>query len=522
MDTAKVGPGESSKLAPRNLVSWQALTVFQMLRTIRRYTSSLVVLTAVTVLNLFGRSFLSTESISMLYLVAVVVSANYWGLGPSILASVLSVILVDALFDPPYGLFSPSGVEDLVTLGVLLFIGVIISQLGSRIRTQIDEAKAREKQTSALYSLSRNMALAEDWTKLLDVATGQMAQVFGVQVLALLPSPDGRLQWNSQIDLDDTERQAARWAFDHGVRSGQGSDACAEARLSYWPLRTGRGTFGVLALQGQGVDRVLNDGQQRLPETFVGQIAIALEHAKLSEQAEQARVFEANERFRDALLSSLSHDLLTPVTSVLGSVTTLLDGDSAMDMGLRLELLENAKEDSLRLARLVGGLLDMTRLEAGVLAPRRDWYSVEEVVGAALPYADEKRRNVQLALAPDLPLIPIDFVLIEQVLLNLLDNACKFSPPDSLIELTARLDDDFLLLSIADRGPGIPEGERERIFEKFYRISRNGAATGTGLGLSICKGIVEAHGGRIWAEERGGGGALITFALPVGKPEAAG
>jgi two-component system sensor histidine kinase KdpD len=490
------------------------------MKSIRRYAYNLMVLAAVTILSLLARSSLSPGSISMLYLFGVVLVALYWGLGPSILSAVLSVLLVDAFFDPPYGLFSPSGLEDIVTLGVFLVVGITISHLGSRVRAQVDEARQREQQAAALYELSRNMAFAEDRGKLLDAATSQMAQVFGVQVVALLPSAEGRLQSSSQIELDDTERQAAEWAFDHGLKSGRGTSAFAEARLSYLPLRTGQGTFGVLGLLGQGVDRTLSAEQQRLLETFVGQIAIALEHAKLRERAEQTHVFEASERFRNALLSSLSHDLLTPVTSVLGSVTTLLDGDAALDAGMRRDLLENAKEDSMHLARMVGNLLDMTRLEAGALEPRRDWYSIEEVVGAALPYTEAKCRQVQLALEPNLPLIAFDFVLIEQVLLNLFDNACKFSPLGSPIELSARLDNGNLQLCIADRGIGVPDGELEHIFEKFYRVTRNGKVSGTGLGLSICKGIIEAHGGKIWAEGREGGGTRLTFTLPAGKPEA--
>jgi two-component system, OmpR family, sensor histidine kinase KdpD len=492
------------------------------MKSIRRYAYSLVALTTVTIMSLIARSFLSPGSISMIYLLGVVLVAIYWGLGPSILSAALSVLLVDALIDPPYGLFSPSGIEDVVTLGVFLFVGVTISHLGSRVRAQVDEARQREQQAAALYELSRNTAFAEDRKKLLDVATSQMAQVFGVDVLALLPSLEGTLQSNSPIKLDDSERQAARWAFDHGVRSGWGTSAFGEAQRSYLPLRTGRGTFGVIGLRGQGVEMTLSAGQQRLLDTFVGQIAIALERAKLSEKAEQAHVFEASERFRNALLSSLSHDLLTPVTSVLGSVTTLLDGDAALDVEMRRDLLENANEDAMHLARLVSSLLDMTRLESGALAPRRDWYSVEEVVGAALPYAEEKCRHVQLALEPNLPLVAFDFVLIEQVLINLLDNACKFSPPDSPIELSSWLGNGKLHVSIADRGIGVPDGELQRIFEKFYRITQNGRTTGTGLGLSICKGIVEAHGGRIWAEGREGGGTRLAFTLPADKPEVMG
>jgi two-component system sensor histidine kinase KdpD len=502
--------------------SRQSLALFRRLKSIRGYASSLTALLAVTLIGLLIRGFVTPQSISMLYLVAVILSALYWGLGPSILSSVLAVLLVDAVFDPPYGLFSPSGLEDLIELGVFLGVGIVISELGSRVRAQVRELRRREQQTNALYSLSRSMVLAEDRMQLLDAVTDQIAQVFGGQVVTLLPSAEGGLQPNHPIELDDTECRAARWAFEHGTPAGHGSSRVGEARHSYLPLITVQGTFGVIGLQAPGADVTYTAERQRLLETFVGQIAIALEHAKLREQAEQARVFEASERFRNTLLSSLSHDLLTPITSVIGSVTTLLDGDAGLDVATRRDLLENAKEDSMHLARLVGSLLDMTRLEAGVLEPRRDWYSIEDVVGAALPFAEAKGRRVRLNLEPRLPLIHFDFVLIEQVLLNLLDNAYKFSSPDSPIDLSARLQDGYVQLSLADRGEGVPNGELMHIFEKFYRLNPNGNVRGTGLGLSICKGIVEAHGGRIWAERREGGGTRFTFTLPAGKAEAAG
>jgi two-component system, OmpR family, sensor histidine kinase KdpD len=484
-------------------------------RTLHGYILSVLAILAATATGLLLQPYLDPINIALIYLLAVVLSATTWGLGSSIFSSIIAVFLLDALFVPPYGLLSIEGVHDLLTLGVFLLVAVVISELGARVRAQVEAARQREQQTAALYALSRDLAFARDRTEIVTAAIKQITQVFDADAVVLLPGAEEALQAEGAEPWAETERQAAQWAFEHGEAAGRDTSIFAQAARIYLPLRTAQGTFGVLGLRPREPGRYLTLNQRRLLETFAGQIAVALEHAKLSAQAEQARLLEASDRFRNALLSSISHDLRTPLASILGSVTSLLDRRVQLAAAARDDLLTTIQEEATRLNRLVGNLLNMTRLEAGALTPQRDWHSLEEVVGAALAYVGGNAREVRLALEPDLPLVPFDFVLIEQVLSNLLDNAFKFAPADSPVELTVRREPTCVRVSVADRGIGIPPEEFPHIFEKFYRVRENGNVPGTGLGLSICKGVVEAHGGTIWAEPREGGGTCIRFTLPL-------
>lgn len=478
------------------------------------YVLSFIAVIAATAIGLILFPFLDPTNIALIYLLAVVLCATTWGLGPSVFASVVAVFLLDALFVPPYGLFSISGAQDLLTLGVFLFIAVVISQLGARIRSQAQAAQRREGQTAALYALTRDIALAQDTSGILDAAVKQIGEVFDVQAVVLLPGVDQKLQTSPELGLNETEWRAAQWVFEQGHSAESGTIPFPDAALSLVPLETAQGTLGVLGLRPRAPGAVLTPDQRRLLETFAGQIAIALEHEKLTTQAEQANLLEATDRFRAALLSSISHDLRTPLASIMGSVTSLLDEGAQIAVAARRDLLLTIQEEGARLNRLVGDLLNMSRLESGALTPQRDWHSLEEVVGAALARGGTDGRELQVCLEPDLPMAPFDFVLIEQVLLNLLDNAFKFSPRGAAVEISATADGEHLRVSVADNGEGIPVDELERVFDKFYRASASISVPGTGLGLSICKGIVEAHGGRIWAERREYGGTRVTFTLP--------
>ena len=478
------------------------------------YLGSLSAVAAATICGALLASFLDPTNIALLYLVAVVLSATRWGLGPSIVSSVVSVVLLDALFVPPFEILSISGARDLVTRAVFLLVAGVVSQLGSRIRMDVQAAHRREQEADALYELSREIAFVQDWSRILDVALTQTGKVFQADAVALLPGTDGQLAPIHAFSLTSVERRAAQWAFDHRTATGRGATVMREGSLLFMPLQTAQGSFGVLGLRLPGRDRVLDPDQRRLLETIAGQVAVALEHAQLGAQAEQARLLEETDRFRSALLSSLSHDLRTPLASIVGSVTSLMDSQVHLDAASRRDLLETIAEESARLNRLVANLLNMTRLESGAMKPERDWHSLEEVVGAALASARLDGREVKVDLPGDLPLAEFDFVLIEQVILNLLDNAVKFSPVGSPIEISAHHSGRELAVCVADRGIGIPAVDIDKVFDKFYRIPRDLRIPGTGLGLSICKGIVEAHGGKIWAEAHDGGGTCLIFSLP--------
>jgi two-component system, OmpR family, sensor histidine kinase KdpD len=420
---------------------------------------------------------------------------------------------------PPYGRLEVHDPQYILTFVIFLIIGILMSELGSRLRAQVQQARQREQETAALYALSQSMALAQDTNASLDTALSEINLLFDAEAIVLRRISTGKLEPYPDRTFSEHELDAARWALEHQQPAGAGTSAFPDAARFYLPLFTAQRTLGVLSLR-------FNDPaakpptQQRLLEMFAGQIALALDHAKLSEQAEQARLLEASDRFRNALLSSLSHDLRTPLASILGSATSLLDKDARLDVSTRRELLETIRDEATRLNRFVANLLNMTRLESGSLKPQRDWHSVEEVVGSALAHAGTNGHTVKLDLAPNLPLVPFDFVLVEQVLINLLDNAYKFSPATEPIEIAAQLQDHFLEVRVANRGVTIPNGELEHIFEKFYRLPNgSGSAIGMGLGLSIAKGIVEAHDGTIFAKQRADGGTEIIFRLPLRELE---
>jgi two-component system sensor histidine kinase KdpD len=301
----------------------------------------------------------------------------------------------------------------------------------------------------------------------------------------------------------------------------------ADAR--YLPLKTARGVVGVLGLKLARSGLHSTPEQRRLMEAFASQTALAIERAQLAEMARQAKLLQETEKLQTALFNSISHDLRTPLASITGSLSSLLEDDETLDPTAQQELLKTAHEEANRLNRLVGNLLDMSRLEAGALKVSRQPSDIQDMIGAALWQLDNALANrpVKVDLPPDLPLVPLDFVLVIQAVVNVLDNAVKYSPPGSPIDIQAQVSGDLLELQIADRGPGIPPADLTRIFDKFYRgphtslkipsdrQKKGDTPPGTGLGLSISSGIIKAHGGRIWAENRPGGGLIVKLALPL-------
>jgi two-component system sensor histidine kinase KdpD len=349
-----------------------------------------------------------------------------------------------------------------------------------------------------------------------------MQQTFNRQVAVLLP-PGGRQAGlataaaSPELQLDENERAVAEWVFRHGQAAGRHTHTLPAASLRYLPLRTAQRVIGVLGVKAASPEESApTPERRRLMEAFASQASLAIERAQLAEAARQAQVLQATEKLQAALLNSVSHDLRTPLVSITGALSSLEDDGGRLDEAARHSLVTNARDEAERLNRLVGNLLDMTRLEAGALKVSQDLCDVQDVIGSALDQLDDRLadRPVHVDLPGDLPLVPMDGVLITRVLVNLLDNAVKYSPPGSPIDLRAHLASGHLEIAVADRGEGIPPEDLARVFDKFYRVQRRGAS-GTGLGLSICKGMVEAHGGFIAAENRPGGGTTITLALPM-------
>ena len=472
----------------------------------------------------FLESFLSLPNLSMIFLTAVLFSAVAWGLGPSILASILSVVVYDFFLVPPLYTFTVASPQDLLALMVFLIVAVLTSNLTARVRDQAEAAKRREARTAALYALSREIAGAAELADILQAIVNQVAQILNAQVVVLLPEA-GQLVFRAgqpaDIQLTDAERAAATWAWQHHQPAGRGADTLPGTAWFYLPLTTAQSAVGVLGLQFETPGAVMSPDQRRLLEALAGQAAVAIERARLVREMEQARLLTETERLRDALLSSVSHDLRTPLVSIIGAVTSLLTYGATYDKTARRDLLVTIQEEAERLNRFVGNLLDMMRLESGRLGLKREWVEIGDVIGTALARLVQplNQHRLVVEVEPGLPMLWLDFVLIEHVLVNLLENAAKYSRPGTPIRVHAHRHDHEVVVGIADEGVGVPPADLERIFDKFYRVERGDRhGAGTGLGLSICRGIIEAHGGAISVRSPANGkGTVFTVAFPVEK-----
>ena len=466
--------------------------------------------------------FFEPANLVMTYLLAIVVIAARYGRGPSVLATVASVAAFDFFFVPPYLTFAVADTQYPLTFAVMLIVGLVISGLTARIRMQAEAAKQREQGTAALYAMSRELAQTGAVEGLVTIAARHIGEVFEAEVTTSLADIDGQLRVTRHeggLPAEQEDDTLSRWALEHRQPAGLGTDTLASARAVYLPLIGHRGSLGVMRIRPRRRDIFTMPGSLRQLEIFINQTALAVERARLADEAQEARVRAETERLRNALLTSVSHDLRTPLATITGAATTILESGSRLDERTQQELLESVRDEADRLNRLVQDLLEMTRLESGTLQLRRDWHPLEEVVGAALGRLAKSlgTRRVTVSIPPDLPLVAIDDVLIEQVFVNLLDNAVKYTSPDSAIRIIVTATDRSVTAEVADHGPGLPKGQETRVFEKFYRAASDGRR-GAGLGLAICRGVVLAHGGRIWAHNLPEGGVAFLFTLPLTDP----
>jgi two-component system sensor histidine kinase KdpD len=487
-----------------------------------RYVWSLVLVLLATLVSALVDPYITPTNLVMIYLAAVVVAAVYLGRGPSILASVLGIFAFDFFFVPPNFTLAVSDTQYLLTFLGLLVVSIVISQLTARAREQADAAQQREADTAALYALSRDLAAAGSLEAIINTIIDNINQTFGRDAVIFLPVPGvpGSIKpilQNQNHPPNENEIAVASWAYLHGQPAGRGTDTLSASDTRYIPLKTALGTVGVLGVKSIDPQHNLTPNLRRLLETFASQAAQAIERGQLSEQAREAQVLKATEKLQTALFNSISHDLRTPLVSITGVLSSLNDVKVWQDNNTRTRLIESARQEADRLNRLVGNLLSMSRLEAGAIKVRLEPCDIQDVIGAALAQLDEQlgKREVRVNLPEDLPLLPMDYILIVHVLVNILDNAIKYSSPELPIDITTRVSNAFVEIDIADRGIGIPPEDLSRVFDKFYRVHRPDNISGTGLGLSICKGIIEAHNGFIGAENRPGGGTIITIGIPL-------
>ena len=485
----------------------------------RAYLAALVQATVTTAIAAAVFEHIDRSDIIMLYIVGIMVVAARHGRGPATLSAVLSVAAFDFFCVPPYLTLEVADGKYLLTFAVMLAVGLVISSLTARIRLQAEAARVREGRTAALYSLSRELAQLRHKNSIATSAARHIGESAGGRVVILLPGADGELVavagTDAEVVADAREQSVARWAFEHGP-AGRGTDTLPAAAAMYLPLTAGGRTIGVLGMLPDPADNLQGPQGRALLETYCSQTALALQRVLLAQEAQAAELRARTEVLRSSLLSSVSHDLRTPLAAVTGAASTLLQQGEELPAGTRRDLLQAIHEEAARLGRLVANLLDMTRLESGALTLQREWTPIEEPIGTALgrlegPLGD---REVRVVVAPGLPLVLLDPVLVEQLLVNLLENAIKYGSAGP-IEVRARRRGEDVLLEVADHGPGVPAGSEQRIFEKFYRLPHAGRA-GVGLGLAICRAIAVAHGGTIEAANAPGGGAVFRVTLPSG------
>jgi two-component system sensor histidine kinase KdpD len=469
------------------------------------------------------------SNLVMIYLLGVTVAGLRLGRGPSALTALLNVAAFDFFFVPPRYSFAVSDVQYLVTFGAMVTIALVIATLTASVRQQTRVAGARERRTSLLYAMSRELAATRGIANMARVAVRHVAEVFECQAVVLLPATDGKLRYPAEPPLESSFRRAdlavAQWVADHGRRAGLGSDTLPAAPGLYVPLGEEGRTVGVLAVLPSNPRRVLLPEQSLLLGTFAGQIALALERARLAEVAEQSSLAAERETLRNTLLASISHDLRTPLAVIAGAGSTLAQHGSGLDEATRVQLARSVETKAREMSELVSNVLDLVRFESGQAALRRDWQTLDDLVGSALASCADRlaAHPVELRLGADLPPVWVDATLIVQVFANLFDNVAKYTPPGTrvVVSAVAEPDRDFVRVTLDDEGPGLPAGDPARLFDKFQRGSGEGTVAGVGLGLAICQAIVRAHGGEIEAQRREGGGARFVFTLPATEAAAA-
>lgn len=477
--------------------------------------------------------YLDLANIVMFFLLTVVLVAVRLGRGPSVAATFVGVIAFDFFFVPPRFSFAVSDLQYLVTFAIMLAVGLITGHLTANLRYQAHVASHRESRSRALYEFARELSGALQTEQIFDTTRTFIQRTFRAKATLLLPDDAGHLQppplapgeiskaspISALEHIYEPDMGIAQWAFDHAIPAGIGTDTLPGGSFFYLPLVAPMRTRGLLAILPENRRWMLIPEQQRQLDTFATLAAIALERVHYIEIAKNVLIRMESERLRNSLLSALSHDLRTPLTSLVGLSDSLAMSRPPLAPPQR-ELAEAVRDEAIRMSSLVSNLLDMARIQSGEVKLNLQWQPFEEVVGSALHVSRSQltRHQVQTRLARDLPLVRFDAVLIERVLCNLIENASKYTPAGSHIIITAEVKAQFLEVTVSDNGPGLPQGREEAIFEKFTRGERESAKPGVGLGLAICRAIVEAHGGTIHAERASIGGASFLFTLPLGTP----
>lgn len=490
-------------------------------------SSSLIVIAAIAAWSLRLLHFADAEANTvMLFLAAVALAAFRFGRGPAILASVLAVLVFDFFFVPPYLTFAVADAQYVVTFGVMMAIGLVISTLTSRLRAQLVSTRLRERRTSALYELGKQLSSLYGNVFLAQAAGEKMSELLNGEVSiylerSSLDSKSTNLEivygQENTIARHTVSLPAAQWVAEHSQIAGAGTNTLPNATALFLPLTGSQRTLGAIAIRVPQPETLLAPDQRRFLEACANQLALALERDQLAIEAADARIEAEAEQVRSSLLSSVSHDLKTPLASIAGASSSLLEAPG-LDETTRRQLLETVADEAARLNRLLENILQMSKLDAGGTTPNMQWHVLEEIIGSALHRTRRElaEHEVTVDLPTDLPLLWLDGLLMEQVFVNLLENAARYTPSGTKVRLSAEIDGRFVRISVADNGPGFPKGAEHRIFEKFFRATPSSdGGRGSGLGLAICRAIATNHGGSINAINRPHGGAEFVIRLPI-------
>jgi two-component system, OmpR family, sensor histidine kinase KdpD len=488
----------------------------------RPYVAALLVVATAVGVGALLWPWIGLENTGLVFLTAIVGIAVRFGLWPSLFASVVAALCYNFFFTEPYYAFTISDPKDVVAVVFFTIVAVVVSNVAARGRAQAVAAMARAGTTDLLYAFSSKLAGVGTLDDVLWATAYQTALMLKVRVVILLPEHGSiavKAGYPPEDILDDADIAAANWAWQNDRSAGRGSDTLPGAKRLFLPMRTGRGAIGIIGIDSDKPGPLLTPDQRRLLDALIDQSALAIERVRLVEDLERAKRTAEADRLRSALLTSISHDLKTPLAAVLGAAGTLRDLSSALSDREKADLLATIVDEAERLNRFIANLLDMTRLESGAIVPNAAPHDIGEIVGSALRRASKilARHHVELELAADLPMLDLDAVLFEQVLFNLLDNAAKYSPDGTTIRIQSWRDRDSVCLQVLDEGDGIPPAELEHIFDKFYRVEKGDRVrAGTGLGLAISRGFVEAMHGTITAANRTDRiGAVFAIRLPI-------
>lgn len=483
---------------------------------VRAYLAVFASCFAVTVVMVSLRPFLGLATVALIYLLVVFLSAVWWGRGPSLTASLLSFLAVNFFFTVPYNALLVAATQDVISLLVFLFVAEMTTRLVAQLREREAEARRKAWEASTLYALTHDMNASTRPEEILQGVTSRIVEFVGVGKSAIfLADGYGRLRLYTATPAGTKETSGGETVPGSALRAFITAEPVEDEIDLFLPLTVGEKVLGVLQVEPPGGDTRLPETTHRLLRTFAEQAAMVIERLRLQHEAAQAEMFRKTDELKSALLSAVSHDLRTPLASIRIAATGLLQNDVWSDEDARRELLEMIDTEAARLARLVSNLLDLSRIEAGVLKPVKEWRDLQEVVARALDHLHARLRAHRMVvdIPPNLPLVPLDFTQVEDVLVNLLDNAVRHSAEGTVIQISAEQRDFEVVVQVENEGPPIPVEAAAQIFNRFYTV--RGDRRGLGLGLAICKGLIEAHEGRIWVERPGEPGGRFAFALPL-------